>query len=51
MKKNEYVHQQRHHRLSNYKYNKLLEIKSILGEWKQTSEKAERKNQYYPDCT
>ena len=48
IKINKYI-QQRQHGWNNNKYNKLLEIKPVPGEWKEFSEKAERKKLYHPD--
>ena len=42
IKINKYIQQQRQHRWSNNKYNKLLEIKPILGEWKRNFRKSQK---------
>ena len=43
IKINKYIQQQRQHRWSNNKYNKLLEIKPISREWKQSFRKSQKK--------
>ena len=45
MKINEYILQQRQQCWNSNKYNKLLEIKATLGEWKQGYRKKKRKEE------